>query len=74
MLSILCSKVASADPQKKKLKPSPATMPIMPEVKVPPKPSSSVILIQKEVINIDDDAEKTVESGKDTSSSKPIPE
>jgi hypothetical protein len=49
-------------------------MPIMPKVEVPPKPSSSTIPSQKEVINIDDDAERTVDSGKNASSSKPIPE
>ncbi|KAK1618285.1 hypothetical protein QYE76_023802 [Lolium multiflorum] len=39
---------------KKKAKPSPATMPVMPEVEVPPKTSSSAKPNPKDVINIDD--------------------
>jgi hypothetical protein len=49
-------------------------IPITPEVEVPPKHSSSAIPDLKKVINIEDDPEQTVDSGKDASSSKPIPE
>jgi hypothetical protein len=64
--------VAGNKPQKKKLKPSPASMPITPEVVVPPKPSSSAIPDPKNVINIDNDPIPTVDSNKGASSSKPV--
>ena len=60
---------------KKKAKPSPAAMPITPEVEVPPKASSSANPDPKDVIDIDDlPEEPVVESGKDASSSQPPPE
>ncbi|KAK1682834.1 hypothetical protein QYE76_043682 [Lolium multiflorum] len=65
---------------KKKSKPSPATMPITPEVEVPPKASSSAMPHPKDVINLDDLPEEPNiesgkgESGKRTSSSHPPPE
>ncbi|KAK1660623.1 hypothetical protein QYE76_048782 [Lolium multiflorum] len=68
------SKAAGSKPQKKKLKPSPASMPVTPEVEVPPKPSSSTAQDPKNVINIDDIPTPTADSGKDASSSKPPPE
>ncbi|KAK1608535.1 hypothetical protein QYE76_032208 [Lolium multiflorum] len=50
---------------KKKAKPSPATMPITPEVEVPPKASSSAAPNPKDVINLDDlPEESNAESGK----------
>ncbi|KAK1647490.1 hypothetical protein QYE76_065295 [Lolium multiflorum] len=64
--------VAGNKPQKMKLKPSPASMPITP-VEVPPKPSSSAIPDPKNVINIDNDPIPTADSGKGASSSKPVP-
>ncbi|KAK1666404.1 hypothetical protein QYE76_054563 [Lolium multiflorum] len=67
-------KVAGNKPQRKKLKPSPASMPITPEVEVPPKPSSSAVLDPKNVINLDDLPTPTVGSGKSASPSKPPPE
>ncbi|KAK1694167.1 hypothetical protein QYE76_010864 [Lolium multiflorum] len=68
-------KVVGAKPQKKKAKPSPALMPITPEVEVPPEPSSSVVPRKEEyVIQINNDVEQTVDSGKGASSSKPAPE
>jgi hypothetical protein len=74
MLFLSCSKIAGNKPQKKKLKPSPASMPITPEVEVPPKPSSSVAQDPKNVINLDDIPRPTADSGKDASSSEPPPE
>ncbi|KAK1606314.1 hypothetical protein QYE76_029987 [Lolium multiflorum] len=70
---------------KKKAKPSPASMPITPQVEAPPKPSSSASPISKDAINLDDLPEDpTAESGKggsgkcesskDASSSHPPPE
>jgi hypothetical protein len=57
---------------KKKTKPSPASVPITPEVEAPPKSSSSTISRKdEEVIHIDDDAENVVDSSKDASSSMP---
>jgi hypothetical protein len=53
---------------KKKAKPSPATMPVTPEVEVLPKASSSAMPDPKDVINVDDLAEEPVaESGKGAS-------
>ncbi|KAK1618185.1 hypothetical protein QYE76_023702 [Lolium multiflorum] len=50
---------------KKKVKPSPASMPITPEVEVPPKASSAAKPDPKDVINLDDLPEDpTAESGK----------
>ncbi|KAK1616520.1 hypothetical protein QYE76_022037 [Lolium multiflorum] len=65
------SEVAGSKPQKKKLKPSPASMPITQEVEVPPKPSSSDAQDPKNVINLDDIPTPNADSGKDASSSKP---
>jgi hypothetical protein len=60
---------------KKKAKPSPATMPVTPEVEVPPKASASAALDPKDVINVDDlPEEPAVESGKGASPSQPPPE
>ncbi|KAK1664955.1 hypothetical protein QYE76_053114 [Lolium multiflorum] len=70
---------------KKKAKPSPATMPITPEVEVPPKASSSAMPDPKDVINLDDLPEEPIaesgkgesgkgESDKVASSSHPPPE
>jgi hypothetical protein len=67
----LRSKIAGSKPQKKKIKPSPASMPVTPEVEVPPKPSSSAAPDPKNVINLDDIPEPTADSDKDASSSKP---
>nr|XP_051230252.1 intracellular protein transport protein uso1-like [Lolium perenne] len=67
------SKIAGSKPSKKKAKPSPASMQITPEVEVPPKPSSSAAPEPKDVINVDDLPEHTVDSGKDASSSMPPP-
>nr|XP_051216647.1 pre-mRNA-splicing ATP-dependent RNA helicase prp28-like [Lolium perenne] len=68
-------KSTKSKPPKKKSKPSPATMPITPEVEVPPKFSSSVAPNPKDVIHIDDiPAEPAADSGKGASSSKPPPE
>jgi hypothetical protein len=62
---LTCNNVASTKP-KKKAKPSPALMPITPEVEVPPKPSSSAVpRIEEEVIQIKDGVEQTVDSSKD---------
>jgi hypothetical protein len=74
VLFSLCSKVAGSKPQKKKIKPSPASMPVTPEVEIPPKPSSSTAQDPKNIINLDDIPEPTADSGKDVSSSKPRPE
>jgi hypothetical protein len=50
---------------KNKAKPSPASMPIIPEVEVPPKPSSSNVPHKDdEVIHIDDKAKNVDDSGK----------
>ncbi|KAK1668026.1 hypothetical protein QYE76_056185 [Lolium multiflorum] len=65
---------------KKRAKPSPASVPITPEVEVPPKPSSSTKPDPKDVINIDDLPEDPTaesgkgDSGKGASSSAPPPE
>ncbi|KAK1617664.1 hypothetical protein QYE76_023181 [Lolium multiflorum] len=57
---------------KKKTKPSPASIPITPEVEAPPKPSSSTIPRKdEEVIQIEDLVETGVDFGKDASSSMP---
>jgi hypothetical protein len=68
------SKVARNKPQKKKLKPSPATMPVTPQVEVPPKPSSSAIPDPKDVINLDDIPSTAANSCKSVSPLKPAPE
>jgi hypothetical protein len=74
MLFLLCSKSTGSKPPKKKTKPVPASMPITPEVEVPPKASSSAAQGPKDVINLDDIPEEpTADSGKDASSSKPPP-
>jgi hypothetical protein len=70
MLFLSCRKIAGNKPQKKKLKPSPASMPITPEVEIPPKPSSSASQDPKNVINLDDIPTPTAHSSKDASSSK----
>ncbi|KAK1686515.1 hypothetical protein QYE76_047363 [Lolium multiflorum] len=67
-------KVTGNKPQKMKLKPSPATMPITPQVEIPPKPSSSAIPDPKDAINLDDLPSATVNSGKRASPFKPVPE
>ncbi|KAK1681096.1 hypothetical protein QYE76_041944 [Lolium multiflorum] len=70
---------------KKKAKPSSASMLVTPQVEAPPKPSSSTAANTKDVINLDDLPEDPtaesgqggsgkVESGKDASSSHPLPE
>ncbi|KAK1691749.1 hypothetical protein QYE76_008446 [Lolium multiflorum] len=60
---------------KKKAKPSPASVPVTPEVEVPPKASSSAKLDPKDVIHLDDlPEEPTAESGKGMSSPPPPPE
>ncbi|KAK1677052.1 hypothetical protein QYE76_037900 [Lolium multiflorum] len=60
---------------KKKAKPSPASVPVTPEVEVPPKASSSAKLDPKDVINLDDlPEEPTAESDKGASSPPPPPE
>ncbi|KAK1683682.1 hypothetical protein QYE76_044530 [Lolium multiflorum] len=65
---------------KKRAKPSPASVPVTPEVEVPPKPSSSAKPDPKDVINIDDLPEDPTaesgkgDSGKGASSSAPPPE
>ncbi|KAK1681591.1 hypothetical protein QYE76_042439 [Lolium multiflorum] len=70
---------------KKKAKPSPATMPVTPQVEAPPKPCSSTAVDPKDVINLDDLPEDPTtesghggsgkgDSGKDASSSHPPPE
>jgi hypothetical protein len=65
---------------KKRVKPSPASIPVTPEVEVPPKATSTAKPDPKDVINIDDLPEgPTVESdkgdsGKGASSSAPPPE
>jgi hypothetical protein len=52
-----CIKV-SGDKPKKKVKPSPAAMPIMLEVEVPPKPATSIVLHnEKNIIHIEDDTQ-----------------
>ncbi|KAK1608550.1 hypothetical protein QYE76_032223 [Lolium multiflorum] len=70
---------------KKKVKPSPATMPVTPQAEALPKPSSSTAVNPKDVINLDDLPEDPAtesgqggsgkgDSGKDASSSHPPPE
>ncbi|KAK1650535.1 hypothetical protein QYE76_068340 [Lolium multiflorum] len=65
---------------KKRVKPSPASVPVTPEVEVPPKASSTAKPDPKDVINIDDlPKDPTAEpgkgdSGKGASSSAPPPE
>ncbi|KAK1670389.1 hypothetical protein QYE76_058548 [Lolium multiflorum] len=62
---------------KKKVKPSPASNPVTPEVEVPPKASSATKPDPKDVINIDDLPEDPAghgDSGKGASSSAPPPE
>ncbi|KAK1618323.1 hypothetical protein QYE76_023840 [Lolium multiflorum] len=62
---------------KKKVKPSPASIPVTPEVEVPPKASSASKPDPKDVINIDDLPEDPAghgDSGKGTSSSAPPPD
>jgi hypothetical protein len=74
MLLLSCSKIAGNKPQKKKLKPSPASMPITLEVEIPPKPSSSAVQDPKNVINLDEVPSPHTDSGKDASFPKPPPE
>ncbi|KAK1618414.1 hypothetical protein QYE76_023931 [Lolium multiflorum] len=65
---------------KKKVKPSPASIPVTPEVEVPPKASSAAKSDPKDVINVDDLPEDPIvesdkgDFGKGTSSSAPPPE
>ncbi|KAK1610803.1 hypothetical protein QYE76_034476 [Lolium multiflorum] len=62
---------------KKKVKPSPASIPVTPEVEVPPKASSATKLDPKDIINIDDLPEDPADHGdygKGASSSAPPPE
>ncbi|KAK1679706.1 hypothetical protein QYE76_040554 [Lolium multiflorum] len=62
---------------KKKVKPSPASIPVTPEVEVPPKASSATKPDPKDVINIDDLPEDPAghgDSSKGASSSAPPPE
>ncbi|KAK1630899.1 hypothetical protein QYE76_005214 [Lolium multiflorum] len=59
---------------KKRTKPSPASIPITPEVEVPPKSSSTAKPDPKDVINVDDLPEGHGDSGKGASSSAPPPE
>ncbi|KAK1609410.1 hypothetical protein QYE76_033083 [Lolium multiflorum] len=62
---------------KKKVKPSPASIPVTPEVEVPPKASSATKPDPKDVINIDDLPEDPAghgDSGKGASLSAPPPE
>ncbi|KAK1616694.1 hypothetical protein QYE76_022211 [Lolium multiflorum] len=65
---------------KKRVKPSPASMPVTPEVEVPPKASSTAKPDPKDVINLDDLPEDPTaesgkgDSGKDASSTAPPPE
>ncbi|KAK1620986.1 hypothetical protein QYE76_026503, partial [Lolium multiflorum] len=59
---------------KKRTKPSPASIPITPEVEVPPKASSTAKPDPKDVINVDDLPEDRGNSGKGASSSAPPPE
>jgi hypothetical protein len=65
---LVCSKTSGSKlPKnpKKKAKPSPAFVPVTPEVEVPPKASSSAKPDPKDVINLDDlPEEPTAESGK----------
>ena len=59
---------------KKKAKPSPASMPVTPEVEVPPK-ATATAAPEKDVINVDDlPEEPVVGSDKGASSSHPPPE
>ncbi|KAK1662929.1 hypothetical protein QYE76_051088 [Lolium multiflorum] len=65
---------------KKKVKPFPASIPVTPEVEVPPKASSAAKSDPKDVINVDDLPEDPIaetdkgNSGKGSSSSAPPPE
>ncbi|KAK1609136.1 hypothetical protein QYE76_032809 [Lolium multiflorum] len=62
---------------KKNVKPSPASIPVTPEVEVPPKASSAAKSDPKDVINVDDLPEDPInkgDSGKGASSSAPPPE
>ncbi|KAK1691748.1 hypothetical protein QYE76_008445 [Lolium multiflorum] len=65
---------------KKRTKPSPASIPVTPEVEVPPKASSTAKPDPKDVINVDDLPEDPTtktghgDSGKGASSSAPPPE
>ncbi|KAK1665999.1 hypothetical protein QYE76_054158 [Lolium multiflorum] len=65
---------------KKKVKPSPASISVTPEVEVPPKASSAAKSDPKDVINVDDLPEDPIvesdkgNSGKGASSSAPPPE
>jgi hypothetical protein len=79
MLSVMifssCSKSTGSKTPKKKSKPSPASMPVTPEVEVPPKASSSTAQGPKDVIILDDIPEEPIaDFGKGASSSKPPPE
>jgi hypothetical protein len=73
-LFLSSSKVTGNKPQKMKLKPSPATMPVTPQVEIPPKPSSSAIPDPKDAINLDDLPSATVNSVKRASPFKHVPE
>ncbi|KAK1651043.1 hypothetical protein QYE76_068848 [Lolium multiflorum] len=65
---------------KKKVKPSPASVPVTPEVEIPPKASSTAKPDPKDVINLDDLPEDPTadsgkgDSGKGASSTAPPPE
>ncbi|KAK1632950.1 hypothetical protein QYE76_007265 [Lolium multiflorum] len=62
---------------KKKVKPSPALVPVTPEVEIPPKASSASKPDPKDVINLDDLPEDPIghgDSGKGASSSAPPPD
>nr|XP_051221961.1 uncharacterized protein LOC127340229 [Lolium perenne] len=62
---------------KKKVKPSPALVPVTPEVEVPPKASSASKPDPKDVINLDDLPDDPIghgDSGKGASSSAPPPD
>ncbi|KAK1649194.1 hypothetical protein QYE76_066999 [Lolium multiflorum] len=88
MVSATASKNPGTKPPKnpkKRAKPSPATMPVMPQAEAPPKASSSTAADPKDVINLDDLPEDPTtesghggsakgDSGKDASSSHPPPE
>jgi hypothetical protein len=80
---LFCNKSSGSQPPKipkKKAKPSPASVPITPEVEVPPNASSTAKPDPKDVINLDDLPEEPTaetgqgESGKGASSSAPPPE
>ncbi|KAK1696247.1 hypothetical protein QYE76_012944 [Lolium multiflorum] len=62
---------------KKKVKPSPASVPVTPEVEIPPKASSASKPDPKDVINLNDLPEDPIghgDSGKGASSSAPPPD